>query len=70
MRSFHQASCKRYVQMASVRDVGIEEWGLRLYSQDTTQSNRISAKSGIPSGARRSRAYLRDALTPGSGCML
>jgi hypothetical protein len=44
---------------------GIEEWGLRFYSQDTTRPNRISAYIWNPSGGQGAGAYFEDALTPG-----
>ena len=44
---------------------GIEEWGLRFYSQDTTRPNRISAYIWNPSGGEGAGAYFQDALTPG-----
>jgi hypothetical protein len=44
---------------------GIEEWGLRFYSQDTTRPNRISAYIWNPSGGEGAGAYFEDALTPG-----
>ena len=45
---------------------GIEEWGLRFYSQDTTRPNRISAYIWNPSGGEGAGAYFEDALTPGA----
>jgi hypothetical protein len=44
---------------------GIEEWGMRFYSQDTTRPNRISAYIWNPSGGEGAGAYFEDALTPG-----
>jgi hypothetical protein len=44
---------------------GMEEWGLRCYSQDTTRPIRISAYIWNPSGGEGAGAYFEDALTPG-----
>ncbi len=44
---------------------GIEEWGMRFYSQDTNRPNRISAYIWNPSGGQGAGAYFEDALTPG-----
>ena len=56
---------KPYVHWFGKGMSGIEEWGLRFYSQDATRPNRISAYIWNPSGGEGAGAYFEDALTPG-----
>jgi hypothetical protein len=56
---------KRYVHWFGKGMSGIEEWGLRFYSQDTARPNRISAYIWNPSPGEGAGAYFEDALTPG-----